>query len=124
MSSRSQRQKKGQTNILVPLDDEGDINVFCLAMVKAMAYECENAKYFLRLTDAERKEEAHNFIVSVRFYEREYSRLIGNALRERRKHTGGIYRKAYADMEAGHREDIAKLAQKTIQMIEKNTPAE
>ncbi len=123
MNSRTQR-KKNESKFFVPLDDEADVNIYCFAMLKAMAYECENAEYFLNLTEAERKEEAQNFILSIRFYEREYSRLIDNALRERRKHTGGIYRKAYADMERGHRNDISKLAQKTIQMIEKNTPTE
>jgi len=111
-------------NVLIPLDNGHDVSIVCHAIVKAMIFECENVKYFQRQPPKERKEIAQRYEASIRFYEREYTRLINNAIRERKRHQGGIYHKATAEFGRTCISQIKELADNTIQTIKDNTPPE
>lgn len=110
--------------VLFPMDGGHDVSIVCHAIVKAMILECENVRYFLWEPPEARREHAPRCVNSIRFYEREYIRLINNAIRERKRHQGGIYRKATAELGRSCISQIRECADRAIQIIKDNTPPE
>ena len=109
---------------IIPLDSGHDVTIVCHAIVKAMAYECENIQYFLQQPPEKRKEHAGNGEKAIRFYQQEYTRIIGNAVREQARRQGGIYRRATTYLGRSCKEQIKEMADNTIQTIRDNTPSE
>lgn len=105
--------------------DNGDLPVMCYALVKAMAYECDNAKYDVKRRKKEGQDDiTGNAINSIRFFQKVYAENVSKIVRDAAKHRGGIYRKGIWELGRTCKSFIDTAADNAIKEIEKELPSE